>query len=223
MRRGLLPVLLLVAWQMVTSLGIVTPNQLRSPGEVFKAGVQLFERGLLVKFIAISVQRVLVAQGGKLLRWDRTLTELAHVDQRIVGLWSTEAGVLLELTDHAVVRAPLTAGAPLESVLGAAPTSPLITGDHRLVVGPSVNGQVVVVETATRARWELPAFHAAYQLTAISPSTRRLVELNLGTVVVWSLPLAPPELRDWLDARTNALTDADHALVWPWQPGAPTR
>lgn len=56
----ILPVLLLVAWQLVTSLGIVTPNQLRSPGEVFKAGVQLFERGLLVKFIAISVQRVLI-------------------------------------------------------------------------------------------------------------------------------------------------------------------
>ena len=189
-------------------------------GEVERAHLPPGEPSALA---ADRAGRVLVAQGGKLLRWDRTLTELAHVDQRIVGLWSTEAGVLLELTDHAVVRAPLTAGAPLESVLGAAPTSPLITGDHRLVVGPSVNGQVVVVETATRARWELPAFHAAYQLTAISPSTRRLVELNLGTVVVWSLPLAPPELRDWLDARTNALTDADHALVWPWQPGAPTR
>lgn len=55
-----LPVLLLVAWQLTTTLGIVTPNQLRSPGEVWTAAVQLFERGLLVKFIAISVQRVLI-------------------------------------------------------------------------------------------------------------------------------------------------------------------
>lgn len=55
-----LPVILLVAWQLTTTLGIVTPNQLRSPGEVWTAGVSLFERGLMAKYVLISVQRVLI-------------------------------------------------------------------------------------------------------------------------------------------------------------------
>ena len=57
---AILPVTLLVLWQLSTTLGFVTPNQFRSPAEVWNAAVQLFERGLLVKFITISVQRVLV-------------------------------------------------------------------------------------------------------------------------------------------------------------------
>lgn len=57
---AILPVVLLGLWQLTTTLGIVTPNQFRSPGEVWTAGVQLFERGLLVRFIAVSVQRVLI-------------------------------------------------------------------------------------------------------------------------------------------------------------------
>lgn len=56
----ILPVTLLVSWQLTTTLGIVTPSQLRSPGEVWAAAIQLFERGLLVKFVLISVQRVLI-------------------------------------------------------------------------------------------------------------------------------------------------------------------
>src|SRR5687768_10553152 len=57
---AILPIALLVSWQLTTTLGIVTPSQLRSPGEVWTAAVQLFERGQLVKFIAISTQRVLI-------------------------------------------------------------------------------------------------------------------------------------------------------------------
>jgi len=29
------------------------------------------------------------------------------------------------------------------------------------------------------------------------------------------LPLAPADLRPWLDERTNAATDHEHKLVWP--------
>jgi len=55
-----LPVILLLLWQLTTTLGIVTPNQLRSPGEVWTAAVSLFERGLLTKYVLISVQRVVI-------------------------------------------------------------------------------------------------------------------------------------------------------------------
>lgn len=57
---AILPVTLIVAWQLTTTLGIVTPAQLRTPGEVWTAAVQLFERDLLVRFIGISVQRVVL-------------------------------------------------------------------------------------------------------------------------------------------------------------------
>lgn len=56
----ILPLTLLVAWQLTTQLGVFTAAQLRSPGAVWSAGVQLAERGLLVKYIAVSVQRVLL-------------------------------------------------------------------------------------------------------------------------------------------------------------------
>jgi sulfonate transport system permease protein len=55
-----LPLALLGAWQLTTSLGWFTIVQLPPPAMVFQAAVDLFQRGLLTKFIAISTQRVLV-------------------------------------------------------------------------------------------------------------------------------------------------------------------
>ncbi|MDH6235311.1 ABC transporter permease [Cryobacterium sp. CG_9.6] len=56
----ILPVLLLAAWQVSTSLGLVSTSQLPSPEMVWKAGVDLAERGLLGQYAAISTQRVLI-------------------------------------------------------------------------------------------------------------------------------------------------------------------
>lgn len=56
----LLPLLLLALWQLVTSLGVFTENQLPAPASVLSAGVELAGRGELVPHIAISVQRVLL-------------------------------------------------------------------------------------------------------------------------------------------------------------------
>jgi sulfonate transport system permease protein len=56
----LLPALIIIAWRIVTTTGIVAPYLLPSPESVFAAGVELAERGLLWTHIAISVQRVLL-------------------------------------------------------------------------------------------------------------------------------------------------------------------
>lgn len=56
----LLPVIILVAWQIVTTSGLVPPYRLPTPASVFTAGVELAARGELWKHIAISVQRVLL-------------------------------------------------------------------------------------------------------------------------------------------------------------------
>lgn len=56
---ALLPLALLVAWQVSTSLGLFTIAQLPPPGDVIAAGTELLERGQLAQFVAISTQRVL--------------------------------------------------------------------------------------------------------------------------------------------------------------------
>jgi sulfonate transport system permease protein len=56
----LVPILVLVAWQVVTTTGLVPTYRLPTPASVFTAGVELAERGELWTHIAISVQRVLL-------------------------------------------------------------------------------------------------------------------------------------------------------------------
>ena len=55
---ALIPVLLLVSWQVVSTSGLVPVSQLPSPEMVWTAAVDLAERGLLGLYVAISTQRV---------------------------------------------------------------------------------------------------------------------------------------------------------------------
>jgi sulfonate transport system permease protein len=59
----LLPAIILTAWQVVTTSGMVPPYRLPTPASVFQAGVELAETGQLWTHIAISVQRVLLGFG----------------------------------------------------------------------------------------------------------------------------------------------------------------
>jgi hypothetical protein len=162
--------------------------------------------------------RVLVAQDARLRVWDQRLIEVARLDQRIGRIIAVEGGALLELADHSVVRTALD-GTPPSLLVGASNRSPLISADGRLIVAQSVNDQVVVVElTATgHATWDLPVYYTGLELMSISPTTRRFVQGAMSSLAVWTLPLAADELRPWLDERTNAITDGEHALAWPWQ------
>jgi sulfonate transport system permease protein len=55
-----LPILIFVLWQTLSTNGTFSPTQLPQPIEVLTAGVDLNNRGMLVQHIAISVQRVLI-------------------------------------------------------------------------------------------------------------------------------------------------------------------
>lgn len=59
----LVPAIILTAWQVVTTSGMVPPYRLPTPASVFQAGVELAETGQLWTHIAISVQRVLLGFG----------------------------------------------------------------------------------------------------------------------------------------------------------------
>ncbi|WP_419817795.1 ABC transporter permease [Glaciibacter flavus] len=60
---ALIPVLILAAWQIVSTTGLVPLSQLPSPAMVWLAAVDLAQRGLLGLYIAISTQRVLIGFG----------------------------------------------------------------------------------------------------------------------------------------------------------------
>ncbi|HEX7222886.1 MAG TPA: ABC transporter permease [Candidatus Limnocylindrales bacterium] len=55
---ALLPIGLLVAWQLTTALGVFSIVQLPPPGMVIGAAVELAERGVLGGYVAASAQRV---------------------------------------------------------------------------------------------------------------------------------------------------------------------
>ncbi|SDR96521.1 ABC transporter permease [Microbacterium paraoxydans] len=100
----LLPAVILIAWQVVTTAGLIEPYRLPAPASVFQAGVELAESGQLWTHIAISVQRVLLgfAIG--------SVVGLAAAG--IVGL-SRWGDVLLSPTLAAVRAVPSLAWVPL--------------------------------------------------------------------------------------------------------------
>ncbi|MCT2223902.1 ABC transporter permease [Microbacterium paraoxydans] len=100
----LLPAVILIAWQVVTTAGLIEPYRLPAPASVFQAGVELAESGQLWTHIAISVQRVLLgfAIG--------SIVGLAAAG--IVGL-SRWGDVLLSPTLAAVRAVPSLAWVPL--------------------------------------------------------------------------------------------------------------
>lgn len=57
---AIIPALLLLTWQYVSTNGLVPLSQLPSPEMVWLAAVDLAQRGLLGQYIAISTQRVLL-------------------------------------------------------------------------------------------------------------------------------------------------------------------
>ncbi|WP_285041073.1 ABC transporter permease [Plantibacter sp. LMC-P-059a] len=100
----LVPVLILVAWQLVTALGLVPASQLPAPAEVWAAGVDLAQRGWLQQDVAISVQRVLI---GFLIG-----AVLGLVLGAVVGL-SRLGDILLSTTFAAIRAVPSLAWVPL--------------------------------------------------------------------------------------------------------------
>ncbi|WP_022882047.1 ABC transporter permease [Gryllotalpicola ginsengisoli] len=57
---AVLPVAVLVAWQLLSTSGLFTITQLPSPELVWQAALDLGRRGLLGQYVAISTQRVLI-------------------------------------------------------------------------------------------------------------------------------------------------------------------
>ncbi len=110
-RRGVLvlagaalPLLILLFWQLSITFGLVSTTQLPSPAMVFFAAIDLYQRGQLTLYIAISTQRVLIgfAIGAS----------LGVVIGALVGL-SRSANMFLSPTLGAIRAVPSLAWVPL--------------------------------------------------------------------------------------------------------------
>lgn len=101
---AVVPLTLLLLWQVTTATGVFSPVQLPSPAAVAQAAVDLVERGELSTHIAISTQRVLVGFAIGAL--------LGVAIGAVVGL-SRLSDVLLSGTIGAVRAVPSLAWVPL--------------------------------------------------------------------------------------------------------------
>jgi sulfonate transport system permease protein len=83
----LVPSVLLVLWQLTTSLGVFSIVQLPPPGMVLEAGRDLLDRGLLTQYVGISTQRVLTgfAIGASLGLLLGAVTGLARTWDALLG------------------------------------------------------------------------------------------------------------------------------------------
>ncbi|QYF73001.1 ABC transporter permease [Cryobacterium sp. PAMC25264] len=100
----LLPALVLLAWQLSSTLGLITVSQLPSPAMVWVATVDLFERGELTLYVAISTQRVLIGFAAG--------ATLGLIAGSLVGL-SRAADILFAPTLGAIRAVPSLAWVPL--------------------------------------------------------------------------------------------------------------
>lgn len=101
---ALLPLLLITVWHVVTTSGLVPSYQLPAPASVWRAAVDLAQRGDLQTHVAISVQRVLIGFAIGALA--------ALVVAAFVGL-SRAGDVLLAPTLAALRAVPSLAWVPL--------------------------------------------------------------------------------------------------------------
>ncbi|MFO7691342.1 MAG: ABC transporter permease, partial [Cryobacterium sp.] len=101
---AVLPLVILAVWQLSITLGLVSVTQLPSPAMVFFAAIDLYQRGQLTLYVAISTQRVLIgfAIGAS----------LGVAIGALVGL-SRSANVFLSPTLGAIRAVPSLAWVPL--------------------------------------------------------------------------------------------------------------
>ncbi|QTX05928.1 ABC transporter permease [Agromyces archimandritae] len=101
---AIIPVVLLAAWQIVSTSGLVPVSRMPSPEMVWLAGIDLAERGQLGLYVAISTQRVLLGFAFGAV--------IGIVVGAVVGL-SRLADVLIAPTLGAVRAVPSLAWIPL--------------------------------------------------------------------------------------------------------------
>ncbi len=158
---------------------------------------------------------VLVAQGGRLLRWDGSMTEIAKLDHDINAVFPVDGGiVLVAAPDNATYLLPLAPGAKPRRIIAASRKVPSMAR-HRLL-GVANGRDLLVVDLPSGAPWTFPVSENATPWVDLSPDGRHLVQFVYGDLELWTVPRVSGDFAAWLDNHTNATLDHG-LLLWPWQ------
>jgi hypothetical protein len=175
--------------------------------------------GPIVTYAVGYKDKLVLARGNKVYRWDKMLVEIATLETEPTFLIPLEHGLLVQLGNHSTV---LIGNDGVVRRLAATRGVVLASEDRVIVPGQF---QYDVVELPSFARWSLPitrtADNANVQLD-ISPDGTRLIEKGEdGRLWAWKLPVNE-DFATALDA-TNLYEDPNGLLLWPWQAPSTSR
>lgn len=206
----------------VTELGPLHYAVLSSKGELVRSkldGNDLVRIRVQVEPGAFVVgdhqDRVVIASGKRLLRWDRDVHQIAELPHAIDSLTALDAGILATtdqgelflVSDAGVHRVPVAAGRTE-------------VADRGQAVFAMTGGQISVVELPAMTSWTLPKVVSGLSDIVVSPDGHRVVQATGGGFALWDLPQPGADFGAWLDELTNA-TEDDGILSWPWQSHGP--
>jgi hypothetical protein len=206
----------------ITDLGPLHYAVLSAKGELVKAkldGNDLVRIRVQVEpgaFVLGDHQnRVVIASGKHLLRWDQDVHEIAALPHAIdtltvldVGiLATTDQGEMFLVGDAGARRVPIAAGRTQ-------------IADRGQAVFGMTGGQISVVELPAMTSWTLPKVVSGLSDVVVSPDGHRVIQATGGGFALWELPRPGADFGAWLDELTNA-TEDDGILSWPWQSHGP--
>nr|MBA3457826.1 hypothetical protein [Deltaproteobacteria bacterium] len=162
--------------------------------------------------------RVLVARDDRLLLWDQHIVEIARFDKAIRSVAHGVGGrVLVTLSNNEVYVLAIAPDAKPTRLLSGGQYPPVVSIDGKTLIATGNGLQITVVDLASTSRWTLPLLFPPVPMTAIAPSSRRVVQGTHGTLMMWTLPTTSADFHAWLDEQTNATKVGDDVLAWPWQ------
>jgi len=206
----------------ITELGLLHYAVLSAKGELVRAkldGNDLVRIRVQVDPGAFVVgdrqNRVVIASGKQLLRWDQDVHLIAELPHPIDTLTALDAGILATtdqgemylVNDSGAHRVPVAAGRTE-------------IADRGQTVFGMTGGQISVTELPAMTSWTLPKVVSGLSDVVVSPDGHRVVQATGGGFAVWDLPRPGADLGAWLDELTNA-TEDDGILSWPWQSHGP--
>ena len=164
--------------------------------------------------------RVYIAIGSRLSRWDGDVHELADFGKPITSLMRGAGGLIVGLDGGEFLLLPVDPDGPAKRVLSVGSTNVEVGDRGKLLMAFGQSRSLELVELPARIRWSIPVTMSTHGHVTLSPSARTLVyepELGSEYSLVRTLTTGPTDLPAWLDELTNATADEGGFVVWPWQ------
>lgn len=157
---------------------------------------------------------VLVALGERLVRWTKTVDEVARFASDIKWILPTATGTLVGLAANEMYFVAVSGDRTPHRLPDGLKPSIAVDGSRVIAMNP--RSELELLELPSFVMWTLPKMYRPLGFIAISPSGRRVYQ-NIGHVgVLWTIPEPGADFRGWLEEQTNAV-EVDRNVRWSWQ------